>query len=112
MLGIFAFCVAFFVTLGSGSLWASDEQTYSQMAYSMVKNQDYLTPWASGSLAIWTGKPQFVMWLMALSYQVFGVNNFATRLPSAVLGTLSLIVVFYLGKKLYNLYTGFLSALV
>ena len=52
------------------------------------------------------------MWLMSLAYQVFGVNNFASRFWSAVFGTLSLVLVFYLGKKLYNLYVGFLSALV
>ena len=48
------------------------------------------------------------MWLMSLAYKVFGVNNFASRFWSAVLGTLSLIFVFYLGKKLYNVYVGFL----
>ena len=42
------------------------------------------------------------MWLMSLAYQVFGVNNFASRFFSAVFGTLSLVLVFYLGKKLYN----------
>ena len=112
LLVILAFSVVFFVNLGKGSLWASDEQTYSQMAFSMVKNQDYLTPWCTGSLAIWTGKPPLTMWLMALSYQVFGINNFSTRLMSALFGTLSLIVVFYLGKRLFNVYAGFLSALV
>ena len=52
------------------------------------------------------------MWLMALSYQAFGVSNIAPRLWSAIFGTLSLVVVFYLGKKLYNSYVGFASAIV
>ncbi len=112
LLGILAFSLVFFVNLGKGALWASDEQTYSQMAFSMIKNQDYLTPWCTGALGIWTGKPPLTMWLMALSYQVFGINNFSTRLTSALFGTLSLVVVFYLGKKLYNVYAGFLSAIV
>ena len=78
----------------------------------MVKTGDYLTPWAFGDLSFWIGKPPLIMWLMSLAYQVFGVNNFASRLWSPVFGTLSLVLVFYLGKKLYNSYVGFLSAIV
>ena len=111
ILAILAFSTIFFVNLGSGPLWAADEKTYSQWAFYMVKNGDYLTPWAFGGI-FWIGKPPLFMWLMSLAYQVFGVNNFASRLWSPVFGTLSLVLVFYLGKKLYNLYVGFLSALV
>jgi outer membrane protein assembly factor BamB len=111
ILAILAFSTIFFVNLGSGPLWAADEKTYSQWAFHMVKTGDYLTPWAYGGI-FWVGKPPFMMWLMSLAYQVFGVNNFASRLWSPVFGTLSLVLVFHLGKKLYNLYVGFLSALV
>src|SRR5208283_226833 len=111
VLAILAFSTIFFVNLGSGHLWATDEQTYSQWAYHMVKTGDYLTPWAFGGL-FWSGKPPLSMWVISLSYQVFGVNNFASRFFSAIFGTLSLVLVFYLGKKLYNPIVGFLSALV
>ena len=111
VLAILAFSAIFFINLGSGHLRAADEQTYSQWAFHMVKSGDYLTPWAFGGI-FWAGKPPLNMWLMSLAYQVFGVNNFASRIWSAVFGTLSLVLVFYLGKKLYNLYVGFLSAIV
>jgi len=58
------------------------------------------------------GKPPLVMWLMSLSYQIFGVNNFAARFWSPIFGALSLVLVYFLGKKLYNVYVGFLSAAV
>src|SRR4030042_1500970 len=61
---------------------------------------------------MWIGKPPLFMWLMSLAYQIFGVTNFAARFWSAAFGTLSLVLCFYLGKKLYNLHVGFLSALV
>ena len=112
VLGILAFSSIFFVNLSRGYLWAADEQTYSQMAFHMVKNSDYLTPWAFGDYAIWAGKPPLFMWLMSVAYQIFGANNFATRLWSAVFSTFSLVVVFYLGKHLYNSSVGLLSALV
>ena len=111
VLAILAFSTIFFINLGSGHLWAADEQTYSQWAFHMVKTGDYLTPWAFGGI-FWVGKPPLNMWLMSLAYQVFGVNNFSSRFFGGVFGALSLVLVFYLGKKLYNVYVGFLSALV
>src|SRR5208283_5523633 len=68
--GILSFSTIFFVGLGKGFLWASDEQIYSPMAYHIFKTGDYLTPAANGELAIWTGKPPMVFWLMSFSYQV------------------------------------------
>jgi len=112
ILAILAFSTLFFVNLGSGHLWAADEQTYSQWAFHMFKTGDYMAPWAYGVVLMWIGKPPLFMWLMSLAYQIFGVTNFAARFWSAVFGTLSLILVFYLGKKLYNLHVGFISALV
>ena len=112
ILAILAFSTIFFVDLGSGPLWATDEQTYSQWAYHMFKTGDYLTPWSFGQLEIGIGKPPLFMWLMSLAYQIFGVNNFASRFWSPVFGALSLVVMFYLGKKLYNSFVGFTSALI
>ncbi len=112
ILAILAFSTIFFINLGSGPLWAADEQTYSQWAFHMIRSGDYLTPWAYGELTFWIAKPPLIMWLMSLAYQVFGVSNFATRLCSPIFGALSLVIVFYLGKKLYNRQVGFLAALV
>jgi eukaryotic-like serine/threonine-protein kinase len=112
ILVILAFSTIFYVNLGSGPLWVADEQTYSEWAFHMVKTGDYLTPWAFGQLEIGIGKPPLFIWLMSFAYQIFGVNNFASRFWSPVFATLSLVLVFYLGKNLYNSYVGFLSALV
>ncbi len=112
ILAILAFSTIFFINLGKGVLWVADEQTYSQWAFHMVKNGDYLTPWAFGDVTLYIAKPPLNMWLMSLAYQVFGVSNFSTRIWSPIFGSLSLVLVFYLGKKLYNRYVGFLSALV
>ena len=71
-----------------------------------------MNEWAFGGMAIWIGKPPLFMWMISFAYQIFGVTNFAARSVSAVLGTLSLVVIFYLGKKLYNQYVGLMSALV
>jgi 4-amino-4-deoxy-L-arabinose transferase-like glycosyltransferase len=112
ILAILAFSMIFFVNLGIGVLQAADEQTYSQWAYHMFKTGDYLTPWADGAVSFVIGKPPLLIWLMSLAYQVFGVNNFASRIWTAGFGASSLIFIFYLGKKLYNRYVGFMSAIV
>ncbi len=112
LIAILAFSIVFFVNLGNSPLLVSDEQTYSQWAFHMIKSGDYLTPWAFGSQAMWIGKPPLNMWLMSLSYQLLGIDNFSSRLTSAMFGSLSLVLVFYLGKRLFNLGVGFLSALI
>jgi outer membrane protein assembly factor BamB len=112
VLTILVFSTLFFVNLGGGHLWATDEQTYSQWAFHMFKSGDYITPWAYGEVLMWIGKPPLYMWLMSLAYQVLGVTNFASRFWSPVFGTASLVFVFFLGKNLYNLPVGFISALV
>lgn len=111
ILVIVAFSSSFFINLGKSPLWAADEQIYSQWAFHMLKSGDYVTPWAYGELCFYIAKPPLTLWLISLSYQMFGVNNFATRFWNAILGTLTLIAVFYLGKKLYNSSVGLLSAL-
>jgi outer membrane protein assembly factor BamB len=112
VLAILVFSVIFFINLGSGPLWMADEKIYSQWAFHMVKTGNYLVPWADGVMTFYIAKPPLFMWLMSLAYQLFGVNNLATRIWSPVFGILSLVTVFYFGKKLYNRYVGLLSALV
>jgi outer membrane protein assembly factor BamB len=112
ILVIIAFSTFLFVNLGSGPLWAADEQTYSQWAFHMVKSADYLAPSAFGAPAVWIGKPPLFMWLISLAYQFLGVNNFTSRFWSSIFGALSLVLVFYFGKRLYNRQVGFLSAVV
>ena len=45
VLVILAFSSIFFINIGGGVLRVADEQIYSQWAFHMLKNGDYLTPW-------------------------------------------------------------------
>jgi outer membrane protein assembly factor BamB len=112
ILVILVFSVSFFVFLGNEPLWQADEQTYSQWAFYMNKSGDYLVPCAYGHTNFWIAKPPLYMWLMALSYQLFGYSNFSTRLISPIFAVLTLIIVYYLGKMLFNRKTGLASSLV
>ncbi|MCW4000290.1 MAG: PQQ-binding-like beta-propeller repeat protein [Candidatus Bathyarchaeota archaeon] len=112
VVAILAFSTVFYLNLSSGHLWAADEQTYVQWAFHMYRSGDYITPWASGTVALWIGKPPLFMWLLSLSFQVFGATNFAARFWSPIFAGLAMVAVYFLGKTLYNRASGFASALV
>ncbi|MCW4001459.1 MAG: PQQ-binding-like beta-propeller repeat protein [Candidatus Bathyarchaeota archaeon] len=109
---IVAFMILWYLNLGAGQLWNADEKAYAQIAYSMLKRGDYLYPWAYGEQAIWAGKPPLMMWFTSLSYQALGPTCFAARFWSPVFGALSLVAVYFIGKKLLGAHVGLLSVLV
>ncbi len=47
-------------------------------------------------------KPPILMYLMVPSIAVFGLNEFAVRLPSALAGILTVFVTFFLVRKLFD----------
>ncbi|WP_460503701.1 ArnT family glycosyltransferase, partial [Hymenobacter agri] len=61
---------------------------------------------------IWLHKQPLFMWQMALSMKLFGVNEVALRLPSALLGSLVLYPVYRLGRLLLDADTGYVAALL
>jgi 4-amino-4-deoxy-L-arabinose transferase-like glycosyltransferase len=70
---------------------------------------DY-TAWCCNQ--IWVHKQPLFLWQMAASMKLFGVNEFALRLPSVIMGTLMVFFTYRIGKKVSGRYeTAFLSAL-
>ena len=57
-------------------------------------------------------KPPMLFWLSAVSYYIFGVSNFAFKLPLLLLGGLGVYSIYRLGKSLYSRETGLLAALL
>ncbi|MEA5510378.1 glycosyltransferase family 39 protein [Crocosphaera sp. UHCC 0190] len=51
------------------------------------------------------------MYLMVPFIKVFGLNPFGARITSAILGTLTVFIVYHLGKEIFNQRIGLLSAL-
>lgn len=51
-------------------------------------------------------------YLMAISFNFFGLNEFAARFPSVIFGTLSIILVYFLGKKFFDFRTGLIAAVL
>jgi 4-amino-4-deoxy-L-arabinose transferase-like glycosyltransferase len=59
-----------------------DEGHYSQVAQQMVERGDWVTPYANGVRFL--EKPPLLYWLTAASFRIFGRNEFALRLPTAL----------------------------
>jgi 4-amino-4-deoxy-L-arabinose transferase-like glycosyltransferase len=49
---------------------------------------------------------------VAITYAIFGINDFGCGSYALAISLLSVVAVFYLGKLLFNTYTGFIAALL
>ena len=62
----------------------STEARYAEVARLMLATGNWITPQAELGVAFW-GKPPLSTWLSAAAMALFGVNEFAVRLPASLL---------------------------
>ena len=91
-------------------LMNEDASHHADIAMHMYLNHDYVRLIDRGMNYL--DKPHLHFWLAAFSYNIFGVNTLAYKLPSFLLTILGLYSTFRLGKLLYNRQTGLLAALM
>jgi len=100
----------FFLNLGARDLWEPDESRYAVVAREMVETGNWILPHLNGQ--IYAEKPPLFFWLVNLSTFFLGQNNeFNNRVPSALAGFITFLVVFFLGKRLFNVRAGLISSL-
>jgi 4-amino-4-deoxy-L-arabinose transferase-like glycosyltransferase len=73
---------AFVWNLGHLPLFDVDEGAFSEATREMFERQDFLSTWLNGAPRF--DKPILIYWCQALFVQLFGVNEWAFRLPSAI----------------------------
>jgi 4-amino-4-deoxy-L-arabinose transferase-like glycosyltransferase len=101
------FCFQF---LGKFPLMEPDEGRYSEIPREMLERGDFITP--TLNYVKYFEKPPLLYWLNALSFSLFGQNEFAARLPCALTGLLTILCTYWLGRELFGRRTGVLAALV
>ena len=57
-------------------------------------------------------KPPLFFWLQVISMKIFGINEFAARFPNAILGIISLVTLYHIGKKLVSENFGLVWSLI
>jgi len=100
----------FFLGLGALGLTDRDEGSNAEAAREMVESGDWLTPTLNGTPRF--AKPILIYWLIACSYLVFGVSEFTARLPSALFGTLLVLMQYAFATRLLGPTVGFRAALM
>jgi 4-amino-4-deoxy-L-arabinose transferase-like glycosyltransferase len=81
-----------FYQLGAAALFEPDEGRNAEKAREILLLQDWLIPHENFHPVL--DKPIFFYWLIALSYKLFGVSEWAARLPAA-LAALGCVVLIY-----------------
>src|SRR5580698_4409889 len=96
--------VAVWLVLQMGGLFSPGllddvDSVYTQIAREMLQRHDYVTPTIDGIRFF--DKPPLMYWLAAGSMHIFGIHDWAGRLPLA-LGVLALLFAVYaLGIRLF-----------
>lgn len=109
LLGI-ACLMTLFLNLGEAHLWDRDEPRNAGCAAEMLAAGNWIVPIFNDELR--RQKPVLLYWLIMSAYGVFGVNEFAARFWSALLGCGTVFLTASIGCHIRDRFTGLLSGLI
>ena len=101
--------VFFIPFLGRAHLFDWDEINFAESAREMIVTGNYHR--VQINFLPFSEKPPLFFWLQAAAMHVFGINEFAARFPNAVLGIITLVTFFLIGKKYKSPRFGFIWAI-
>ncbi|MCD4664271.1 MAG: glycosyltransferase family 39 protein [Bacteroidales bacterium] len=96
--------------LGGVHLFDWDEINFAEISREMIVSGDYLQ--VQMNFEPFWEKPPLFFWLQVVSMKLFGINEFAARFPNAIIGIITLLVIYNIGSKLFNAKFGFIWAMV
>lgn len=94
--------------LGLRDPWPADEPRFALVARDMVTSGEWLFPRVGGDW--YQDKPPLFFWLIALCYAISGSLRIAFLLPSLLAALGTLLLVYDLGRRLWDRQTGFAAA--
>jgi 4-amino-4-deoxy-L-arabinose transferase-like glycosyltransferase len=92
--------LCYFSHLDVVGLVGPDEPRYAWIARAMAESGDWVTPRLYGKP--WFEKPPLYYWSAAVSFKLFGVNEAAARLPSAVFALVATLGAAWLAWRVYG----------
>ncbi len=87
--------------LGSGSFWFDEMVSLKIAQHNILNSWQYLK---------WENNPPLHYWFLHYWIKVFGTSEIILRLSSLLFSLLSILVISFLGKKLFNRQVGFIAA--
>jgi len=102
--------VVFGAGIGFRDPWPADEPVYSLIARDMLRHGNWLIPMVGGDY--FQDKPPLLFWLQAIGYAVTGSYRVGFLLPSLLAGIGTVLLVYDLGRRLWNREAGFHAALL
>lgn len=98
----FVICIVYFLYgLTYIPLFPPDEPKYTFAALKMLESGDYFTPYFNCKIRL--EKPIFTYWAIVLSYKIFGVSDWAARVPAFLFMSGLLISLFSIVKRELNI---------
>ncbi len=109
---LFLFLTVFiyFWNIWLNDIWIPNEAFYAESAREMLESGNFLDIYFNYEPRF--NKPPMTYWLVALSYLIFGINEFATRLPIVLSALGSNFLVYLIGRELYGRKVAIVSAAV
>jgi len=102
---VLVYIIGMFVTL-----FENDSAQFAVMAMRMVQENDFLSLFKGPEEYL--DKPHMHYWLAAISYKIFGIHDWAYRIPGILSTLLGAYSCYGLGKLLYNKDVGRFASLI
>ena len=111
LLALAAILLSRFVGMAIFPFADTTEPRYAEIARLMVETGDWITPWFEPGVPFW-GKPPLSFWSQAAAIKLFGLSEFALRLPSW-LATIGMVYLTWrLALQLWGSHVARWSALI
>lgn len=104
-----AIACGFFLNIHGVPLFDLDEGAFSEATREMFLRGDFVSPYLNGVPRF--DKPALIHWLQAASVSVFGWNEFALRLPSALAATAWVLTAYGFARALGAERVGLIAAI-
>ncbi|RJP61897.1 MAG: glycosyltransferase family 39 protein [Candidatus Auribacter fodinae] len=108
-IGVILFCGG----IGIRDFWGTTEGRTAQITREMIESGDWVLPHLNGEPRL--TKPPLFFWATSLSAIILSggeVREWTTRLPAALSAVLMLLMIYGIGRRLYNWQSGLLAAFI
>lgn len=92
--------ILMFGTIPFGDLSGYDDAAYAHEARAMTQSGDWWTMSLNGERDF--DKPPLFIWLVAISFKLFGTTDFAAKIPGVLCGWATIFLVYFLAKELFS----------